>query len=127
MEGERLANEGVIRGRKQPPGAQLSTAEVDLRLLDYPDMELPAPDPAFNRQILKLLGSNAGRYGIAVLDLSDPENPRYAEHRGDYRQNVGSVGKMVVALGLFQALADAWPDDLAKRRGYSEKHHHYRR
>ncbi len=116
VEGARLANEGVIRGRKQPPGAQLSTAEVDLRLLDYPDIDLPAPDPAFNRQILNLLGNNAGRYGIAVLDLSNPENPRYAEHRGDHTQNVGSVGKMVVALGLFQALADAWPDDLAKRR-----------
>ena len=44
-----------------------------------------------------------------------PTGPRYAEHRGDYRQNVGSVGKLVVALSLFQALADAWPDDLAKR------------
>ena len=28
---------------------------------------------------------------------------------------MGSVGKLVVALSLFQALADAWPDDLAKR------------
>ncbi|MGB5440887.1 MAG: serine hydrolase [Gammaproteobacteria bacterium] len=117
VEGARLENEGIIRGRKQPPGAQLSTAEVDLRLLNYPDIDLPAPDPELNREILNLLGNNASRYGIAVLDLSDPENPRYAEHRGDYKQNVGSVGKIVVALGLFQALADAWPDDLAKRRG----------
>jgi len=28
---------------------------------------------------------------------------------------VGSVGKLVVALALFQALADAWPDDLERR------------
>ncbi len=116
VEGARMANEGIVPGRKQPPGALLSTPEVDLRLLDYPDIDLPAPDPAFNKQILKLLGKNADRYGIAVLDLSKPEHPRYAEHRGDYRQNVGSVGKVVVALGLFQALADAWPDDLEKRR-----------
>ena len=116
VEGARLANEGIIPGRQQPAGAQLSTAAVDLRLLDYPDLELPAPDPAFTRQIVKLLGSHASRYGVAVLDLSDREHPRYAEYRGDYRQNVGSVGKLVVALGLFQALADAWPDDIAKRR-----------
>jgi hypothetical protein len=51
-----------------------------------------------------------------VLDLSDLDNIRYAEYRGDYRQNVGSVGKIVGALGLFQALADAWPNDLEKRR-----------
>ncbi len=115
VEGERLINEGVISGRQQPAGGRLTTAQVDLRLLDYRDMELPAPDPAFTRQIVKLLGSNAGRYGLAILDISDPGKPRYAEHRGNYRQNVGSVGKLLVALGLFQALADAWPDDLAKR------------
>jgi len=116
VEGARLADEGIIPGRKQPAGARLSTAGVDLRLLDHRELDLPAPDPEFTRQILKLLGDNASRYGVAVLDLSDPAKPRYAEHRGDYRQNVGSVGKLVVALGLFQALADAWPDDLAKRR-----------
>ncbi|MCU0924216.1 MAG: hypothetical protein MUF16_28615, partial [Burkholderiaceae bacterium] len=52
---------------------------------------------------------------LAVLDLSDPARPRYAEHRADMKQNVGSVGKLVVALALFQALADAHPDDLAAR------------
>jgi hypothetical protein len=66
-----------------------------------------------------LLGENASRYGVAVLDLSDPERPRYAEHRGDYLQNAGSVGKLGVALGLFQALADAWPDDLDRRIRYA--------
>ena len=55
-------------------------------------------------------------YGLAVLDLSDPAKPRYAEHRADHKQNVGSVGKLVVALALFQALADAYPDDLEARR-----------
>jgi hypothetical protein len=115
LEGERLINEGIISGRQQPAGGRLTTGQVDLRLLDYQDMELPEPDPAFTRQLLKLLGSNAGRYGLAVLDISDPDKPRYAEHRGTHRQNVGSVGKVLVALGLFQALADAWPDDLARR------------
>lgn len=116
VEGARLASEGVIPGSKQPPGALLRTPQVDLRLLDHKDLELPAPDPDFTRQILTLLGNDADRYGVAVLDITDPAHPRYAEHRGDHRQNVGSVGKLVVALALFQALADAWPDDLAKRR-----------
>ena len=116
VEGARMANEGIISGRKQPAGALLSTDEVDLRLLDYQDMELPAPDPVFSKQLIKMLGSSAPNYGIAVLDISDPEHPVYGEHRGDYRQNTGSVGKLIVALGLFQALADAWPGDLEKRR-----------
>jgi hypothetical protein len=115
VEGARLANEGLAKGGKQPPGALLTTQQVDLRLLDHRDLDLPAPDPEFTSALRKLLGGNADRYGVAVLDLSNPDKPRYAEHRGDYRQNVGSVGKLVVALGLFQALADAWPDDTEQR------------
>jgi hypothetical protein len=116
IEGVRMVEQGIIPGRKQPPGATLSTEQVDLRLLDHRDMDLPEPDPAFTKQVVGLLGEHASQYGIAVLDLSDPDRPRYAEHRGDYHQNVGSVGKLVAALGLFQALADTWPDDIEKRR-----------
>ena len=115
VEGARLAVEGVITGTKQPPGALKPLAEVDLRLLDHRDLELPAPDPVFTAQVVRLLGDQANKYGVAVLDLSDPAQPRYAEYRGEVRQNVGSVGKLVVALGIFQALADAWPDDIEKR------------
>jgi len=135
VEAARLANAGIIPGGKQPPGALLPTAQVDLRLINHKDLELPAPDAAFTRELIKLLGDNAGSYGVAVLDLTDPAHPRYAEHRGDHRQNVGSVGKLVVALALFQALADTWPDDLAKRQrilkesivtadGFSHSDHH---
>ncbi len=115
VEGARLAVEGVITGTKQPPGALKPLAEVDLRLLEHRDLDLPPPDPAFTAQIVRLLGSEADRYGVAVLDLSDPAQPRYAEHRGEVRQNVGSVGKLVVGLAIFQALADTWPDDIDRR------------
>ena len=115
VEGARLANEGLAIGAKQPPGALLTTEQVDLRLLDYGEFALPKADPDFTAQVSALLGDNADRYGVTVLDLTDPSMPRYAEHRGDYRQNVGSVGKMLAALGLFQALADTWPDDLERR------------
>ncbi|RLA50745.1 MAG: hypothetical protein DRR42_12250, partial [Gammaproteobacteria bacterium] len=115
VEGARLANEGLAKGGSQPPGAMLTTEHVGLRLLNK-DVALPPADPAFTAQITALLGSNADRYGIAVLDLTDLDNPRYAEHRGNHKQNVGSVGKLLVALGLFQALADAWPDDPEQRK-----------
>jgi len=115
VEGSRLANDGKVRDVTQPPGALLPTSAVDLRLLGHRNLDLPAPDPAFTASIVRMLGSEADRYGIAVLDLTDPARPRYAEHRGDYQQNVGSVGKLVVATALFQALADTWPNDVAKR------------
>ena len=115
VEGARLANEALAIGGFQPPGATLTTEQVDLRLLNS-DISLPGTDPRFMDQITGLLGEQADRYGMAVLDITDPDHPRYAEHRGDYRQNVGSVGKLLVALGYFQALADTWPNDMDRRK-----------
>jgi hypothetical protein len=115
VEGARLANEGLALGGIQPPGARLATEQVDLRLLGHPDLTLPPADPDFTARITALLAEHGNAYGIAVLDLTNPDQPKYAEHRGDYRQNVGSVGKLLAALGLFQALADTWPDDLERR------------
>jgi hypothetical protein len=65
--------------------------------------------------VIKLLGDEADRYGLAVLDLSDPQRPRYCDHFGIERANPGSVGKIIVALGVFQALADLYPDDIEAR------------
>jgi hypothetical protein len=107
---------GEIKGIRQPPGATLPLAEVDIRLADRKDMTLPEIDPTFTSEIVGLLGEYADRYAISVLDLSDPDNPRYAEHNGNEPRNPGSVGKVVVALGIFQALADLYPDDIEARR-----------
>ena len=116
IEAARLAVLGKMRGRQQPPGALLPAGLVELRLLDRPDLKLPKPDPEFTDRVLQLLGDKADRYGVAVLDLSDPDHPRLAEHRADIRQNVGSVGKLAIALAVFQALADSYPDDIEARK-----------
>lgn len=105
----------TIKGRKQPPGALLTTAEVDIRLLSRAKMELPPIDGVFKRQIEGLLGEYVDRYAVSVLDLSDPDNPRYAEVNGEVARNPGSVGKLLVALGIYQALADLYPADLEAR------------
>ena len=115
LEGMRLAQQGAVRDVKQPLGALLNTAQVEPRLVGT-TFDLPAPDPGFTQRVVAVLGGNPEASGLAVLDLSDPARPIYAEHRGDHKQNVGSVGKLVVALALFQALADLYPDDLEARR-----------
>ena len=116
LEAARLVAIGERPGKQRPAGELLPLDRVDLRLTDYPDLTLPDPDAAFNARIKALLGANASRYGIAVLDLSNPQTPRYAEINGNAKQNPGSVGKILVALGIFQALADIYPDDLEARR-----------
>ncbi len=115
LEYQRRVEAGELPGRKRPPGELLPLAEVDLRLREARALELPAPDPALGQSLSRLLGADAGRYGLALLDLSDPEHVRYAEWNGRLAQNPGSVGKLVVALAIFQALADAHPDDVAAR------------
>jgi len=103
-----LENGGIV------PGGLWSKQDVRLRLRGI-DFSMPRPDAAFGGQILQLLGSDAGAYGVAVLDLSNPARPRYAELNGGYTQIPGSVGKIVVALAWFQALADLYPNDVHAR------------
>jgi len=113
---QRMIQDGKISGKKRPSGELLPLDRVDLRLLDHADMELPTPDPTLTARVKRLVGPDVGRYGITLLDLSDINNPRYAEYNGNQKQNPGSVGKIVVALGIFQALADAHPDDIEARK-----------
>ena len=75
LEGNRLAQQGVIRDVKQPPGALLGVNDVDLRLAGQ-TFDLPAPDPEFTRQVSEILTGSMDDYGLAVLDLSDPARPR---------------------------------------------------
>jgi len=115
LEAYRLAMEGKVRAPKQPPGALLMSAQVDLRMRGQADFKIPASDPEFTARVEKLLGEEADRYAVAVLDLTNPEQPRYADHQSTLRANPGSIGKIIIALGLFQALADIYPDDIEGR------------
>ena len=115
LEVQRRVQAGLMDGQKQPAGGLLSVNEVDLRLLNHPELELPPRDNELSASIIALLGDRADRYQFAVLDLSDPTKPRYATHDDTYRANVGSVGKLLVALAAFQALEDLHPDDIDAR------------
>ena len=115
LEAARRIETGEMAGARQPHGALLTMDKVDIRLRDYPDLQIPEPDPELTRKLITLLGERAERYQVAILDLSQPGQPRYAAHHDDYRANVGSVGKLLVALAVFQTLADLYPDDTEQR------------
>jgi hypothetical protein len=110
-----LARESLLARGDLKPGSLRRTDEVRLRLTDRPDFRLPPSDPDLSQRLRDLLGADAPAYGIAVLDLSDPAQPRYVELNGSRIQNPGSVGKILVALAWFQAMADIYPDDLQAR------------
>ncbi len=108
--------QGEVRGPRRHPGQYLPTGEVYPRWHVSDGATLPPPDADFSHQLRALLDADARRnYGIAVLDLSDPQHPLYGTHNADLRANVGSVGKILVALAVFQQLAELYPDDLDAR------------
>ena len=115
LEQARLTQLGELSGTRQPPGALLTTDQVSIRLQGV-DFALPPGDHDFSSELTALLGEHSDNYALAILDLTDPNMPVYAEHRGQHRQNVGSVGKLVAALGLFQGLADAYPAVVDRER-----------
>ncbi len=124
LEAYRLAQTGEVKGRLLPPGAQLKSEDIELRLIDQPDFEIPAPDAGLSASLKALLREDADGYSIAMLDLTDPANPRYAGHNAEQNQNPGSVGKLMVGLAWFQALADTYPDDTAARDALLYNTHH---
>ncbi len=115
LEGLRLVLQGKIRGPRRVKGAGLNMDQVDIRLTDHPELKIPAPDPELNKKIRTLLGEDADNYSIAVLDLTHIHSLRYASVNGAKTANAGSVGKLFVALAVFQALADIYPDDINQR------------
>ena len=115
LEAYRLAQDGKLRARIQPPGALLNTDDIQLGLIERRDFVIPEADDAFRDEVKRLLVHDPKGYGVAVLDISDRSNPRYCEVRGDYRANPGSVGKILIAMGLFQVLADIYPDNIEER------------
>jgi len=76
---------------------------------------LPENDPQLARQLRAMLGDQAENYSVAVLDISDPDDPHYIAHRDDQVANVGSVGKVLVMYALLNKLAELYPDDIAAR------------
>ncbi len=113
LEGYRLGQQGRAKARKLPAGALLDMQQVQPRLEQQHEAQIPPVDDGFSQQVRQLL--RAPSYGIAVLDFTDPDNPAYAEHNADKAFNPGSVGKLAAVLGVFQALAKIYPDDIGAR------------
>lgn len=117
LEHRRLIEAGEVTGwRPLLPGQHLPMAAVTPGWSATDGTNLPPHDAAMSRQLASFLDAQSRpRYGIAVIDLSDPQRPVYASHNADMHANAGSVGKLLVALAVFQTLADIYPGDLDAR------------
>jgi hypothetical protein len=112
--GYKLAHEGKIKpGIRLPAGALLPSDQIALHLKganDSFDLDAKTPrDPYLQSGIEKIFAGRDPSYGVALLDISDPRQPRYASLRADEKLIPGSVGKLLVVTGLFDSLARAYP------------------
>jgi hypothetical protein len=57
----------------------------------------------------------SGNYSITVLDITDPNNVKYAAHRENSGYQPGSVGKLVVLNAFFTHLKNIYPNSWKKR------------
>lgn len=115
LEYYRLVQEGLIGGKKRPQGATLPMESVIPRWINKPEVDLSKPDVDYGKKIKNMLGKDKNLYSVALIDLSNPDEPIYAEHNPTYRNNVGSVGKSLAGLTIFQLLADIYPNDISAR------------
>ncbi|AEE20796.1 serine hydrolase [Dokdonia sp. 4H-3-7-5] len=107
-----------ITNKRIPNGAYLKLNDIKLNLLSRKQDSLGAllvEDPEFARAIARI--TPGGNYSLAVLDMSDSENLKYAAHRENAGYQPGSVGKIAVLNGFFNELAETYPDDFALRTG----------
>ena len=115
LEAYELAKTVLLERGTLKPGSLLTSDQVQLRLRDT-GFTMPEPDPALTGKIRDMVGPDAPGYGVSVLDITDPAHPHLAEINPERSQNPGSVGKLMVALAWFQALADVYPDDVDARK-----------
>ena len=90
LEAYRLAAQGSRVPSFLTVGEMLPGDAIQLNLAQHPEFAVPAKDPDLSARILEMLGRDQRGYGIAVLDYSDPLQPRYAGlARGTQRRSRG--------------------------------------
>ncbi len=123
LEAYRLALDGKLdRGLKLPPGALLHTSDVSLRLSGVNETFDVSPDtpvdPVLQKKLASVFAGRDPSYAIALLDITDPAEPRFAELRSQTKRIPGSLGKLLVATGMFEALRMRFPSDTEARRKF---------
>ncbi|MEN8123580.1 MAG: serine hydrolase [Bacteroidota bacterium] len=99
-----------------PPGAlnNMETVQLNLNGLQNNNTEsFLVDDPELLAKIKKVIPK--GNYSITVLDVTDPDNPKYAAINENKGYQPGSVGKIVVLNAFFYELQKIYPESWNKR------------
>ncbi|MEL6276971.1 MAG: serine hydrolase, partial [Bacteroidota bacterium] len=97
-------------------GARQSLPYVRLNLVNRPiDSNLIARDEGLEEKIEDIIPNRGRAYSLAVMDITEGREPRYAERNAHYGYQPGSVGKLAVVTALMCELENVFIDDVAAR------------
>nr|WP_042269091.1 hypothetical protein [Nonlabens ulvanivorans] len=99
------------------PGSFKKSDELNLWLCEDTKSvdSLMVVDKDFQSKMRKLFPNSSG-YGIAVMDISNLNNPKYAQLNENSGFQPGSVGKIAVATAFFNELRNLCPEDWSVRQ-----------
>ena len=100
-----------------PPGAYRSIRDIKLNLTEKKDSpeKVLVEDTKLQKQIDVLFPKLDKSYSVTILDITNPNAPRYAQQNATRGYQPGSVGKLVVLTALFNQLAKIYPNSFEKR------------
>ena len=110
--------DGEIKDSKPITGALKSIEDIKLNLTGLRGDSLatiPAPDKKLQQGLNNLFPNLHESYSVALLDITEGREIRYASRQGTKGFQPGSVGKLAVAVGLFSELSRIYPDSYEKR------------
>ena len=113
-----LSASGELPDAKLPAGAYKSINDIQLNLLTRKQdssKTILVEDAVLQKKIDALFPRLDKSYSVTVLDITNPENLRYAQQNESRGFQPGSVGKLIVVTALFDQLAKIFPDDYEKR------------
>jgi len=93
-----------------PKGALLPLNCIELQLTKRKEDSVNTilkEDKAFAEKLKKVIPS--GNYSLTVLDMTNPDDLKYAEHKESIGYQPGSVGKLAVVTALFTQLHNICP------------------
>ncbi|SDB35845.1 hypothetical protein SAMN03097699_0887 [Flavobacteriaceae bacterium MAR_2010_188] len=108
-----------IKNKRIPYGAHLRLNQIKLNLQSRSNdsvMELLKVDPDFEKKFESLFPGSG--YSATVLDMTNPDDLKYAEFREKVGYQPGSVGKIAVITALFTELEKLCPDSWEQRIYY---------
>ncbi|PHI21095.1 hypothetical protein CEQ90_04535 [Lewinellaceae bacterium SD302] len=102
--------------RTLPYGARHGLQYVRLNLMDRPiDSNLIDRDAELEADLERLIPNRGRAYSVALMDITEGREPRYAERNATLGYQPGSVGKLAVVTAFMCELENVFVDDVEAR------------